>query len=180
MSQGTIIDSCVFISHRFGNSIDARNEQDERQSASQPSCGRIESAQRRLRRPRVGENESAGRTQFLLWRAIVSRRSSPTAAAITPIGSVHQQQQQQQPAKRSMDDVLKKLTSKMHISHSPVLDEADPFNKDRSVGLCAYTAPYSISVCIHTQSSKILLKWGNYLSSLALHLLRSSTKGGSP
>ena len=91
-----------------------------------------------------------------------------------------QQQQQQQPAKRSMDDVLKKLTSKMHISHSPVLDEADPFNKDRSVGLCAYTTPYSISVCIHTQSSKILLKWGNYLSSLALHLLRSSTKGGSP
>lgn len=41
-----------------------------------------------------------------------------------------QQQQQQQPGKRSMDDVLKKLTSKMHISHSPV-DETDPFNKDR-------------------------------------------------
>lgn len=43
-----------------------------------------------------------------------------------------QRQQQQQPGKRSMDDVLKKLTSKMHISHSPV-DETDPFNKDRSV-----------------------------------------------
>lgn len=44
-----------------------------------------------------------------------------------------QQQRQQQPAKRSMDDVLKKLTSKMHISHSPV-DETDQFNtKDRSV-----------------------------------------------
>lgn len=41
-----------------------------------------------------------------------------------------QRQQQQQPGKRSMDDVLKKLSSKMHISHSPV-DETDPFNKDR-------------------------------------------------
>ncbi len=52
-------------------------------------------------------------------------------------GSEHltgQQQRQQQPGKRSMDDVLKKLTSKMHISHSPV-DETDPFNKDRSVSL---------------------------------------------
>ncbi|KZS13645.1 Transcription factor SOX-5-like protein [Daphnia magna] len=42
-----------------------------------------------------------------------------------------QQNHQQQPGKRSMDDVLKKLSSKMHISHSPV-DEMDPFNKDRS------------------------------------------------
>lgn len=42
------------------------------------------------------------------------------------------QNHQQQPGKRSMDDVLKKLSSKMHISHSPV-DEMDPFNKDRYV-----------------------------------------------
>ena len=47
----------------------------------------------------------------------------------------HQQQQQnshQQPVKRSMDDVLKKLSSKMHISHSPN-DETDPFTIERSV-----------------------------------------------
>ena len=43
-----------------------------------------------------------------------------------------QQNNQQQPGKRSMDDVLKKLSSKMHISHSPD-DETDPFTKDRSV-----------------------------------------------
>ena len=42
------------------------------------------------------------------------------------------QNNQQQPGKRSMDDVLKKLSSKMHISHSPD-DETDPFTKDRSV-----------------------------------------------
>ncbi|XP_059352562.1 transcription factor Sox-6-like isoform X2 [Daphnia carinata] len=49
-------------------------------------------------------------------------------------GNGQQQRSQhnhQQPGKRSMDDVLKKLSSKMHISHSPV-DEMDPFNKDRS------------------------------------------------
>ena len=47
----------------------------------------------------------------------------------------HQQQQQnshQQPGKRSMDDVLKKLSSKMQISHSPN-DETDPFTIERSV-----------------------------------------------
>ena len=44
-----------------------------------------------------------------------------------------QQNNQQQPGKRSMDDVLKKLSSKMHISHSPD-EEMDPFTiKDRSV-----------------------------------------------
>ena len=52
--------------------------------------------------------------------------STSTAAASAGDSSSNQrQQQQQQPNnKRSMDDVLKKLTSKMHINSLPV-DESD-------------------------------------------------------
>lgn len=55
-----------------------------------------------------------------------------------------QQQQQQQSGKRTMDDVLKKLSSKMHISHSPV-DETDPFHKDRFAPRFQLMAPHSSS-----------------------------------
>jgi len=38
---------------------------------------------------------------------------------------------QQQTGKRSMDDVLKKLSSKMHISHSPVDDSSFDHKESR-------------------------------------------------
>lgn len=56
-----------------------------------------------------------------------------------------QQNNQQQPGKRSMDDVLKKLSSKMHISHSPD-EEMDPFTiKDRSVSQSYLPRPTHVS-----------------------------------
>jgi hypothetical protein len=56
-----------------------------------------------------------------------------------------QQNNQQQPGKRSMDDVLKKLSSKMHISHSPD-EEMDPFTiKDRSVSEFYLPRPTHVS-----------------------------------
>lgn len=82
-----------------------------------------------------------------------------------------QQNHQQQPGKRSMDDVLKKLSSKMHISHSPV-DEMDPFNKDRYCIRPIFQMPSQMDVLV---AQSIAIREFHFpLRLLLLHRLKQS------
>ncbi len=86
-------------------------------------------------------------------------RSASNSQQQRPQQQQQQQNNQQQPGKRSMDDVLKKLSSKMHISHSPD-EEMDPFTiKDRSVSESYFPRPTHVSFPIYTYGHRQLVPY---------------------